>query len=50
MGLAVVLLVGGILVPAVYLQPWSTDYYRQFADPRMQVVAHALLAPSGHNM
>ena len=49
-GLAAVLLVGGILVPAVYLQPWSTDYYQQFADPRMQVVAHALLAPSGHNM
>ena len=42
--------VGGVLVPATYLQPWSASYYQQFSDPRMQVVAHAVLAPSGHNM
>jgi hypothetical protein len=34
----------------VYLQPWDASYYQQFGDPRMQVVAHAVLAPSGHNM
>lgn len=45
-----VLAVGGIFVPATYLQPWSATYYQQFSDPRMQVVAHAVLAPSGHNM
>jgi hypothetical protein len=44
------LAVGGIFVPATYLQPWSVTYYQQFSDPRMQVVAHAVLAPSGHNM
>jgi len=48
--LGAVLVVGGILVPAVYLQAWSPTYYQQFSDPRMQVVAHAVLAPSGHNM
>ena len=45
-----ILTVGGIFVPALYLQPWSATYYQQFTDPRMQVVAQAVLAPSGHNM
>jgi len=49
-GLGVILTVGGIFVPATYLQPWSASYYRQFSDPRMQVIAQAVLAPSGHNM
>ncbi|MFB2580447.1 hypothetical protein ACEXQD_04285 [Herbiconiux sp. P15] len=49
-GAVAVLTVGGLFVPAVYLQPWSTTYSQQFSDPRMQVVAQALLAPSGHNM
>ena len=49
-GLTVVLAVGGIFVPATYLQPWAATYHQQFTDPRMQVVAHAVLAPSGHNM
>ncbi len=48
--LGVILTVGGIFVPALYLQPWSATYYQQFDDPRMQFVAHAVLAPSGHNM
>jgi hypothetical protein len=48
--LGAVLVVGGILVPAIYLQPWNLTYYQKFPDPRMQVVAHAVLAPSGHNM
>jgi len=50
LALAGILGVGGILVPSTYLQPWSATYYQQFSDPRMQVVAHAVLAPSGHNM
>jgi len=50
LGLGAVLTVGGILVPALYLDPWKADYHQQFDDPRMQVVAHAVLAPSGHNM
>lgn len=49
-GMGTVLAVGGIFVPATYLQPWSATYYQQFTDPRMQLVAHAVLAPSGHNM
>ncbi|MEA9984870.1 Acg family FMN-binding oxidoreductase [Subtercola sp. RTI3] len=48
--LLVVLTVGGLFVPANYLQPWSREYAGQFADPRMQVAAQALLAPSSHNM
>lgn len=45
-----VLLAGGALVPARYLEPWSASYHTQFADPRMQLVVHAVLAPSSHNM
>ncbi|MCU1585566.1 MAG: hypothetical protein JWM49_2122 [Microbacteriaceae bacterium] len=50
LGLGAILTIGGIFVPATYLQPWSATYYQQFSDPRMQVVAHAVLAPNGHNM
>ncbi|MES2169239.1 MAG: hypothetical protein V4479_00745, partial [Actinomycetota bacterium] len=50
LGLGLILVLGGIFVPSTYLQPWSATYYTQFKDPRMQVVAHAVLAPSGHNM
>jgi hypothetical protein len=50
LALGAVLTVGGLFVPAVYLEPWSPEYAHQFADPRMKVVAQALLAPSGHNM
>jgi hypothetical protein len=50
LALGAVLTVGGVFVPAVYLQPWATSYAQQFSDPRMKVVAQALLAPSGHNM
>ncbi|MCU1479400.1 MAG: hypothetical protein JWQ19_186 [Subtercola sp.] len=48
--LVVVLAIGGLFVPANYLQPWSKEYAQQFSDPRMQVAAQALLAPSSHNM
>ncbi|MFM9921272.1 Acg family FMN-binding oxidoreductase [Lacisediminihabitans sp. H27-G8] len=50
LGLGAILTVGGIFVPATYLKPWSAGYYQQFKDVRMRVVAHAVLAPSGHNM
>ncbi|GAA1001659.1 Acg family FMN-binding oxidoreductase [Subtercola frigoramans] len=50
LSLGAVLTVGGIFVPANYLQPWSTSYADQFSDPRMKVVSQAVLAPSGHNM
>jgi hypothetical protein len=50
LGLGAILTVGGVFVPATYLQPWGASYYKQFSDPRMQVVAQAVLAPSGHNM
>jgi hypothetical protein len=49
-GLCTLLVLGGVFAPATYLQPWSTSYYKQFTDPRMKVVAQAILAPSGHNM
>ncbi|RFA16915.1 hypothetical protein B7R22_02000 [Subtercola boreus] len=50
LGLGVVLTVGGIFVPANYLEPWSSSYADTFSDVRMKVVAQAELAPSGHNM
>jgi hypothetical protein len=33
-----------------YLKPWDKSYAQQFTDPRLEVVACGLLAPSGHNM
>lgn len=50
LGLGVILTVGGIFVPANYLEPWSKNYADGFTDPRMKVVSQAELAPSGHNM
>lgn len=47
--LVALMLIGGLGVHRHYREPWSEDYHRQFADPRMQLVAVALLAPSGHN-
>jgi hypothetical protein len=49
-GLSAILTAGGIFVPSAYLQPWSATYYQNFSDPRMQLIAQAVLAPSGHNM
>ncbi|MET4783015.1 hypothetical protein [Glaciihabitans sp. UYNi722] len=48
--LAIILIAGGIFVPANYLQPWAKSYPGKFTDPRMKLVASALLAPSGHHM
>jgi hypothetical protein len=46
---ATVLIAGGAGAPRRYLEPWSADYHEQFDDPRVQLVAHGLLAASGHN-
>ncbi|MFG6444820.1 Acg family FMN-binding oxidoreductase [Microbacterium sp. P07] len=47
--LVVVLGAGGIFAPADYLEPWAEDYAEKLDDPRMRLVAHAILAPSSHN-
>lgn len=47
--LVVVLTVGGIFAPATYLRPWDQTYADSFDDPRMHLVAQAVLAPSSHN-
>jgi hypothetical protein len=40
---------GAFLKPQ-YLEPWQKSYSQKFDDPRMQLVAHGILAASGHNM
>ncbi len=32
-----------------YLDIWKKDFYRTYTDPRKQIIAHGLLASSGHN-
>jgi hypothetical protein len=46
----VILTAGGLFVPARYLDAWDLEYHEGFDDPRLQLVAHGILAPSGHNM
>ncbi len=41
---------GGTFLPRHYLEPWSKTYYERFDDPRMQLVAHGILAANSHNM
>jgi hypothetical protein len=55
--LSIILLMIVILIAAhgsfmtkTYLEPWSPDYHKKFDDPRLQVIAHGLLAPNAHNM
>lgn len=45
----VLMAIGGLGVRRHYREPWSEEYNRRFADPRLRLVAVALLAPSGHN-
>lgn len=40
----------GIFLKSRYLEPWSKSYSDKFQDSRIQLVAHGLLAASGHNM
>lgn len=42
--------VSGIFERAHYLKPWAKSYSATFTDPRVRLLAHGLLAPSGHNM
>lgn len=50
LALVAVLGIGGLFVPARYLDAWGSSAYERFDDPRLQLVAHGILAPSGHNM
>ncbi|AIQ12045.1 Acg family FMN-binding oxidoreductase [Paenibacillus durus] len=40
----------GALKKAKYLDPWKPDYAKQFEDPRVQLMAHGLLAANSHNL
>ena len=40
----------GFFLPKDYLEPWSETYHKQFEDPRVQVLAHGVLAPNSHNL
>jgi hypothetical protein len=44
------LLASGAFTKAVYNEPWEKSYAQTFEDPRTQLAALGLLAPSGHNM
>lgn len=47
---ATLFIVNGSFLPEKYLEPWDRSYHQQFDDPRIQVIAHGLLAPNAHNM
>lgn len=40
----------GGFMKKTYLDPWEEDYYKNFSDPREQLIAHGILAANGHNM
>lgn len=40
----------GIFLAPKYLEPWDRTYHTQWDDPRIQLIAHGLLASNGHNM
>lgn len=42
-------LITGIFLSKEYLKPWDKNYYKQFEDPRIQIISHGLLAPNAHN-
>lgn len=48
--LASLLIISGIFESAKYLEPWQKTYSQKFDDPRIQLMAHGLLAANGHNM
>lgn len=43
-------IISGIFESSKYLEPWQKTYSQKFDDPRIQLVAHGLLAANGHNM
>jgi len=47
---AVIAVASGMFTRKKYLEPWQKDYYKNFDDIRLQIVAQGLLAPNGHNM
>ena len=47
--IVVLVLIDGSYLPGKYLEPWEKSYPEKFKDPRLQVVAYGLLAPSAHN-
>lgn len=47
---ATLFIVNGSYLSKKYLQPWDKSYSQQFHDPRLQVIAHGILAPNAHNM
>ncbi|HEX3011269.1 MAG TPA: hypothetical protein VHQ70_04420, partial [Syntrophomonadaceae bacterium] len=48
--LAVLFIASGIFSNPQYLEPWKKTYSQQFADPRIRLASHGLLAANGHNM
>jgi len=40
----------GIMKAPEYLEPWERSYAQQFADPRIKLAAHGLLAANSHNL
>ncbi|HBL84340.1 MAG: hypothetical protein A2Y17_05070 [Clostridiales bacterium GWF2_38_85] len=47
---ATLFIASGIFTKPEYLEPWQKSYFQQFDDPRIQLVAHGMLAANGHNM
>jgi len=45
-----ILAADGFFLPEKYLEPWDETYHKQFNDPRVQVLAHGVLAPNSHNL
>jgi hypothetical protein len=50
LALLVMLYVSGIHLPKKYLDPWDRPHLAKFEDPRVQMIACGLLAPSSHNI
>jgi len=48
--IAALFILNGSYLSKKYLEPWDKSYYAQFDDPRLQVIAHGILAPNAHNM
>ncbi len=40
----------GFFLKKKYLEPWESTYYQQFEDPRLQLIAHGVLAANSHNL
>jgi nitroreductase len=49
-GIFALVIVDGTFLHKQYLEPWAEDYHEQFEDPRVQVLAHGVLAPNSHNL